>query len=429
MATRTRTIKGIVTTITQIKTNGQVTVQRSYSNAMSYLDRAKETHKEPPFIPNVFNVKPYAVRHFQTNDEPFKCVYRTTRPSDGLRTITTIEGSGGMMEVLFDFMDRSLPDYSSELDLAMQEAYGKVSSAVWDVGVDLAELGELKGLEPSLTKGPRNWTDLAHELIDCLKKHEIEDARELKNVHDVYESEKAKRSTRRDVKTRASGIPKELANAWLVYRYGLMPTLLSINDALEFLRKKLELASGIIHTKRRRREFEKKETSLATSQKLVSITYDVRSRVEAIVYYRRVWDQNTLDLLGLNFGNIPSILWETTRLSFVWDWILHISDFLNGLRPKPDVQILGYTGSIKHDVNNTLTQCFNIWDATLSKYVPVPTTPVTYSGKSFTRVLDGGPKPYPIFTGASHMNMSRTFDALALALNPIAKKIRKYRLV
>lgn len=429
MVTRVRTSKGITTTKTQIRPSGQVTISKFYANSMSYSDRSKETAEKPLFVPGVFNVKPYRVREFQTDDRPFECKHKTTRKSDGLVTITSIKGHSGVDEGLFSFMDLTLPNYDAELSLAMQEAYGKVNGAVWDLGVDLAELKELKGLEPSLTRGPRNFFDLLNEVYDASKKYEVEDARELKNISDHYDSEKNKRSARKDVKTRAKSMPKELASLWLVYRYGVMPTLLSINDALELMRKKLQLASGSIHTARRRKTFSMQKTQLATTQKNIMIKYDVRSRIEAIVYYRRSVDQTTLDQLGFIPENIPSILWETTRLSFVWDWVLHIGSFLEALKPKYGIEILGYTGSVKHQVANELTQYFACWNDETRKYDLVPTNSVTFYGRSFERSVDGGPKPYPVFTGLRYMNLERTLDSLALLFNPICKKIKKHRLL
>lgn len=429
MATRTQVINGLKTTITQTKTSGQTTTQILYGNTMSYVDKQKNVSLEPKFVKNRFLVKPYKAVHLQTSDNTFKCELKSTRKSDGLKQHAIVEGHGGVYEPLFNLVDIKLPDLSAEVNLAMQEAYAKVDGAVWDVGVDLAELGELRGLEASLTKAPRNFSDLAAEVFDCAKKYGIEDAREMKNAHDVYESESRKRSARRDVKSRASSVPRDLASAWLAYRYGLMPTLLSINDALELLKKKLQKAGSAIHTKRRRKNFHLEKVQMATASKLVSVTYDVRSRIEAIVYYRRYWDQTTMGLLGLTFENIPSILWESTRLSFVWDWIFHIGSWLEALKPKLGCHILGYTSSVKHEVDHTITQCFNLWDQGLSKYVPVPATPVHFMGKSFERSVGGGPVPYPVFTGVEHINVQRAIDAAALAFSPIMKKIRKARLI
>lgn len=145
------------------------------------------------------------------------------------------------------------------------------------------------------------------------------------------------------------------------------------------------------------------------------------------MYYRRKMDETTESQLGLVPENIPSILWESTKLSFVWDWVLNIGAWLEALKPKFGVDILGYTTSYSHDQNHQIIQLNPTYDQSRLGYVTSPSRPVLYHGKEFRRSVVDGPKALPVFTALDNMNLIRTIDAAALALKPLCNKIKQLR--
>ena len=408
------TVKGMEHKTVRIYPSGQRVTSYSYSNTAVFTQRSKTVSLTPKFVPGQFNIKPYMVSQFQIDATP-DSVGGTTHLDDGSTQDHTWSFKGGCQDYAVNAIDKSVPSYDSILDLMRQEAYAKVDGIVWDVGVDLAELRETAGLLGSLVQGPRGLAALTHDVFDFAKKVGITDARDLKRRADV-------------VKRTAKKLPQEVANMWLLYRYGLMPTLFSVQDLLDLLKKKLQKASNAIHTKRRRRTLTvKRRVPSNGTLEPWSIDYETESQLEAIVYYRRTLDQTTQELLGLTPANVPSILWEVTKLSFVWDWFLHIGSFIDALKPKVGVNILGYSTGVSHRQNHALRHVCPMYDQVSRSYIYATTKPCYYHGKTYVRSIVDGPKPLPVFTALDEMKLIRYLDAAALALKPVMNMIKKSR--
>lgn len=203
-----------------------------------------------------------------------------------------------------------------------------------------------------------------------------------------------------------------------------MPLLLSIQDALALLETQLQKAGKQIRTVRRRPAPVVVEGHLAEKRpRYISQMWTYEARIEAIVYYRRTADESLKEALGLIPENIPSVLWEATTLSFVWDWFFNIGSFLNALKPKVGVEVLGATTSIKETFINDINYILSFTGGeALSPSVSVSGWQA--KSESFERTVRTGSSYTPEFTGLDGMTIARWADAAALALKPIKRALR-----
>lgn len=139
-------------------------------------------------------------------------------------------------------------------------------------------------------------------------------------------------------------IAQYIGQNWLALRYGVMPLLGDIDDALGVLRE--EPTWGLRLTSRGAAAIPK----VTKNEPVVQITdnfftgerYNVKTRelsVRAgILYTQKVITNATRT--GLNLSALPRAGWEAIPFSFVADWIWNVGDVLAALESKADCQIL-----------------------------------------------------------------------------------------
>ena len=150
---------------------------------------------------------------------------------------------------------------------------------------------------------------------------------------------------------------RELPDKWMEFRYGWLPLVRSISDALEVFReglKKLELMPDRIFTARGKSlSSDTVKGTVSTGHWMWPITmkynvvYDHTAR--AFVHYKVLTAPTIPDYVGLSLKYLPETAWELTSCSFVWDWFFGIGNWLAGARGILDFDfaILGNVVGVK----------------------------------------------------------------------------------
>lgn len=142
----------------------------------------------------------------------------------------------------------------------------------------------------------------------------------------------------------ANDYSQELAGLWLTYRYGILPLIYDIEGHLKaFQDKNLE---PLRKTARGKFKDSGKYTDLVNtsgSSMISSITLTDKvswtRECRAGVIYEP--SRSLENALGLTLANLPTAIWELTRLSFVADWFFNTGDYLAALTAKHRANILG----------------------------------------------------------------------------------------
>lgn len=119
-------------------------------------------------------------------------------------------------------------------------------------------------------------------------------------------------------------LAKKSANAWLQYRYAVMPIYYSIKDILELMEEK----NAVFQTTREGEAVTRRITEVVdcgAAQALV--TFEGKYRINGVG--KSSYDNTQARLASLISVNPFVTAWELTRLSFVIDWAINIGDFIN----------------------------------------------------------------------------------------------------
>lgn len=121
---------------------------------------------------------------------------------------------------------------------------------------------------------------------------------------------------------------ERLASNWLAFQYGVRPLLGDVYGALEHLRTRT-----LQNTKPLRVSSESgANTSWSTSSKDQSMVtteeYEVKVQCKCTIYYALI-SAELHELSQLGITNPVLLSWELTKFSFVVDWLLNVSAWLN----------------------------------------------------------------------------------------------------
>jgi hypothetical protein len=282
-------------------------------------------------------------------------------------------------------------DEESLINQSLISAYANMKGVEYDLGVDLAEMREtlemLRSPFAALRRSLKQWTKKAD---------------------------------------RFKGSGDAVTSTWLEYRYGIMPVVYSIQDIIALLEKESE-QSNALRRSRGKANLSGLETTTwlspytSTTWKMTQgTTYKMDVEVNSHVYFKVTRAPSIARQLGVDWGNVPNIAWELTRLSFVLDWWLHIGDYLTSIRYDPNIVELGNCTSIvtalsRKDIVKDISWYGQIIDADHFN--------VTQTLRKLVRVV-GTPKPlYPVVDWGFH-SVKHTLDALALSWQSMPKIIK-----
>lgn len=395
-----------VRTVKSVSPSGKETVIKTNILSKWADTKSKVVAELPAFTPGKFLIKPYEVSSTQLVSNTPHELRSTYKRYDGTSFTDIISVSRHIRDAAHNGIPWSPPSTTAQEGLAMQEALAKLNEAQWDALVDLAEIGGTFDLIKDGLKAlssPKYLPQLLRSLPKWAKKNDTP----MKKLRGIG-------------KKGSEGA----ANADLTYRYGVMPLILSIQDALELLRKQLAKAGNQIRTARRRPAIPSVRRSYKhTVSTSASYETEWTVRIEAIVYYKRTLDQTLQSALGFVPENVPAALWELVTLSFVADWFFNIGSFLNALKPKVGVEVLGTSVSVKKEGVINVTQYFPTTDVS----VLLASKPYTYKVNSFKRTTNPAGVLTPAFTGLDGYTLPRMADSVALALKPTLKALNGYK--
>lgn len=280
---------------------------------------------EGSFVPGIFRVNPVDIREVRTN-----C-------SEGYYFLQSLTDSKYFIEVSGPWMGYAAnvpkpnpleirPAWSSNrATSALQKAYSKLSETQFDAGVALAELKETV----EFLRAP------IHPILRYLKKPRY-----------------------RNFTQGTKDFANMSTSTWMSFRYGLMPLLMDLRDAIEAFRKGLVGINSNLRCKRASVSFDLASSSVLRKVGITSLTVDVvrsyegTDKYHAGVFYtlKSDWGDYLLSQLGLSPWDIPGIVWEKVPLSFVVDWFVNVGRLLSAIRPRFYVTVLGNYVSRKCDI-------------------------------------------------------------------------------
>lgn len=157
----------------------------------------------------------------------------------------------------------------------------------------------------------------ALEMIVTALKNARHPLKGIKELMDKYKKARSRGKTRREAHD-------EIASQWMQYRYGIMPLVLSIKDALELLDKSAEE----FHTSRSWNTLTLNENShpLVPEDKYYFQKLQGTFTVSAVGKAR--YESKGLRLSDLITFNPFLTAWELIPLSFVIDWFVNVGDVI-----------------------------------------------------------------------------------------------------
>lgn len=215
-------------------------------------------------------------------------------------------------------------------------------------------------------------------------------------------------------------------DAWLQYRYAIVPTMLDIFGAVEALEKRdnghYDRYRVTVRGKSSKRlegpkNLESRKISFGRYyavngqwvQTLTKMTYGARVRYDA-----KLVNPLYLSLSEAGVVNPLEVAWEATTLSFVADWALSVGDFCAAIDATLPYEFIGGSETTYVD-----------WAANTTYYGPV--TIVEHSGPAthfqFQRkAVDSFPWPDPFVLKQDPINLTRLADALSLISGALKSK-------
>jgi hypothetical protein len=124
--------------------------------------------------------------------------------------------------------------------------------------------------------------------------------------------------------------PKELANDYLAWKYGLKPLIGDLQGAAEHLAEYIQRMAPFKSNGHAKQSFTREQTISLGAGSYIVITRTAEIRVKYGTSF--VVPSNLVrQAASLGFTNPKNVIWELVPFSFVVDWFLPIGDFLSNL--------------------------------------------------------------------------------------------------
>lgn len=277
---------------------------------------------------------------------------------------------GNILPALPGFLALDEPDLEDLRALAATKAYANVTSTQANALVTMFEMRKTQQL----------IMDTAHKLDRVLRKC-------WSNKHLLREAYQKLGTTnpklvKRHLQKQFKFLTSQLENHWLEMRYGWRPLVKDIDDWSKAIN-----AAGLAQYRLRQTFRGWNSTLLSDTDTVVADFYSgfytwtfVRS-TSTILECRAgcLAEPRTYGVMDhFGFTKIPYALWDLTRLSFVVDWFLNVSDFISSYTPDTYYKILGSWAT--HTVKRvSLIECIG-WDtnSALNDSITM-TTPLKYT--------------------------------------------------
>lgn len=219
-------------------------------------------------------------------------------------------------------------------------AYASANDRGWDVLTDLAELPSTIKMGVDALRALRNplKTLKSLDLASKKRKRDYDIVEELVQTRGGPRIRKRKQwFTYYEWQGKPASLADLSAQAWLTYRYGIMPILYSLQDISEVIHKKY--ADKVEwETTKKREETSFDDTSVIGSfggnhaKARVPVVMRSECKLTQRVFIKTKYSVGQLKSKQLGFN--PAVTaWELVPFSFVADWVAHVGDMIMALTP------------------------------------------------------------------------------------------------
>jgi hypothetical protein len=167
---------------------------------------------------------------------------------------------------------------------------------------------------------------------------------------------------------------KAAGSAYLLWRYGLSPTMSAVQDAIESVDRSI----GRVRQSVRGKASTSKTVTSSLSRGLFGIygqDYEVVT-TETLTVRATILDEVEATLVtnnGITFKNLATLPWELIPYSFVVDWFLNIGDFIGSLIPVLGQKEIGSCTTIvreteRKEASTSLTTTSSYWDTIVTPF-------------------------------------------------------------
>lgn len=228
---------------------------------------------------------------------------------------------------------------------------------------------------------------------------------------------------------------KDVMNAWMQYRYALMPLFYSAQDIAKLVKEKDDLYKTV-------RRMINQEINAPEVPPDITCFYTVRNgSVTTTVTAKGRWDNSALRTLGQIGFNPVSTAWELIPLSFVVDWYLNFGEWLiavAGQWTNLATQLQGCTAVRKNYHDLTYLQIvddqrwtstyksltgYTLWDISRGEIVTKQLLLKKETVNTYERTLFNE-KDLSV-TLSPFLNWKRVIDGGVLTINSLNKVLRK----
>lgn len=204
----------------------------------------------------------------------------------------------------------------------------------------------------------------------------------LRSLRGVLEGlAKTQRFQRYKLKRKAAGhagatLFDFVSENWLIFRFGIMPTIYDIEGFTNFLRNPVKMSPRLTSRSKQTISSGTVESSTPYTETYFGGSVTRTSSVEITVKGGCLYEHegSVVNRLGLELQAIPEAMWELVPFSFIVDRVVNIGDFIAASVPKTGVKVLAEWTSFE-----TVTRDAVGWLA----------TPKTVANTATTGVLAG----------------------------------------
>lgn len=362
------------------------------STRVTLFNRTKD------FKPGRFSVNPFDARSCSGRDSG-GATYLHYKYAGKVYVSTILTGEV-MASIAAPSWDTVSP---AEIDVASRDAthvraFGKMNAPGLDLGPVFGELGET---------------------LNSLRNP-------LKNIRNLF-TRMAKRPSQNIGRNSTFN---RLSDAWLEYRYDVMPNVLTAQDIIARFKKQrgfaghLESKTSMDGVTRSRIETENTSSIEGYSLHWKRIKVTAASTATKVYYVRK--DLHLADY-GLSIVDVPRVAWELIPYSFVVDWFLGVGDWLDAHRSMTDKTVLGVTHSTKITTTDTY-QPLGFWSiVSPNNYEPSKPGPYVHTTEKFIRVIGDASLPALPLVKQHWATIHRIADAVALSREYLPKILTQRR--
>lgn len=242
-----------------------------------------------------------------------------TRPTDYQSAVDTVVNlTIGLEE----------PDWSTMRALAATEARAKIAEPNFEALVSFGEMSETLRLILNPLKTGLKLASSLHRKIDRIDPSK-------------------------------GRVPSDLASLYLEFRYGVRPLIKEVESALLNLVDLGKMQERF--TARAKQPFEVSQGYSGRLMDFGGIKYNENLTAKRVVtlrsgfLYTHEFSSGLSDRWGTRLSDIPSAMWELVPLSFVYDWVANVGDFISALTPRAGVNILSQWTTITDERNIVLS--------------------------------------------------------------------------